>query len=332
MYVKEFSLPEEIPRLEALLRRLPEEHPQRTLIEKDLAKQLRGWQGEKAVTYYLDFLPEKEFFIFHNLRLPTGKYFFQMDFLILSACYALILECKNFYGTLFFDEPFKQLIRVVDDQEEGFEDPISQAKWNKKQLQEWLEVHRFPAVPIDFLIVIGDPATIIKAAPHSPETKRHVVHARVLLERMNELMKGCRKEVLDKKTLRKLCKLLLRSHTPKHTNVLKKYSLSEEDLLKGVRCSGCGKLPMKRVHGGWECPYCHKKDKNAHLDALRDYFLLVDSSITNKKFREFVGCGSMDTAKRLLAELKFPFSGNNKGRIYLKPENLDILISFKKKN
>ena len=95
MYIKKPAKPEDIPRLEALLRRLPDEHPQRPLIEKDLAKQLRGWQGEKAVSYYLDFLPEKEYLIFIicdsplKVPLPNGL-------LVLTTRFALILECKNF--------------------------------------------------------------------------------------------------------------------------------------------------------------------------------------------------------------------------------------------
>ena len=67
MYIKPVSLPEEIRQLQALLGRLPEEHEKSPLIEKDLAKQLRGFKGEKALAYYLDFLPEKDFYIFHNL-------------------------------------------------------------------------------------------------------------------------------------------------------------------------------------------------------------------------------------------------------------------------
>ncbi len=326
MYIKPLSLPEEIRQLQALLGRLPEEHEKRPLIEKDLAKQLRGFKGEKALAYYLDFLPEKDFYIFHNLRLPTGKYHFQLDFLILTARYIFIPECKNFFGTLVFDEPFKQLIRVMNNEEEGFQDPVSQAKWHKKQLQDWRGLNHFPSdVPIGFLVVISDPATIIKAVPNSPETRRHVVHAQVFLERMHELMKGCKREVFDHKALRKLSKKLLNSHVPNNTNLLGKYNLSVSELTRGVQCPECGRFPMKRKHGTWECPYCHTKDKNAHIHALYDYFLLVNSSITNKKFRDFAGIGSEDTATRLLTKAKLPFSGENRHRIYFKPKNMEIL-------
>lgn len=102
MFIKEFSLPLEIQKTQILCKWLPEEHPRRLQVENDLSRLLRGYKGEKAMTYYLDFLPNKDFYIFHNLRLPSGKYFFQIDYLILTKQYALILECKNFYGTLFY--------------------------------------------------------------------------------------------------------------------------------------------------------------------------------------------------------------------------------------
>lgn len=331
MFVKKLSLPLEIQKTEILHKWLPEQHPKKPEVEKDLVRMMRGYKGEKAMTYYLDFLPNKDFYIFHNLRLPSGKYYFQLDYLILTRHYITILECKNFYGTLIFDEAFKQLIRVANNQEEGFQDPISQAKWHKKQLQAWLEMHGFPPIPIDYLVVISDPSTIIKAVTNSPETRRHVVHSQIFLERMEELVKGFRSEVLDDKILRKLSKQLLKSHPPNDVNLLRKYGLKEFELLTGVQCPLCGKLPMKRVHGSWVCPSCHKRDKNAHLIALHDYFLLIDSSITNKKFRDFAGISSIDTASRLLTSTELPFSGEKKNRIYHKPQNIDFLKDFTSK-
>lgn len=328
MFVKELSLPLEIQKTQILCKWLPEEHPIRPQVERYLSSLLRGYKGEKAMTYYLDFLPNKDFYIFHNLRLPSGKYHFQLDYLILTKQYALILECKNFYGTLIFDEAFKQLIRVVNDQEECFQDPISQAKWHKKQLHAWLQSHGFPPIPIDYLVVIGDPSTIIKALPNSPETKRHVVHSQVFLERMEELVGGYKKEVFEDKVVRKLSKQLLKSHTPNDINLFRKYGIRTLELFTGVQCPECGKIPMKRGHGSWVCPSCHKKDKDAHLLALRDYFLLIDSSITNRQFRDFAGGCSKDTASRLLTRAQLPFSGENKSRIYHRPQNIDFLKSF----
>lgn len=159
MIIKELSVPIRALSLEALKDRLREDHPKTFQIEQEHKWRMTGFKGERAVSYYLEFLPEKDFFIFHALRLPSGKHFFQMDFLLLTTRCIFILECKNFYGTLSFDQSFNQLIRTVNDKEEGFQDPISQVKWHRQQLLSFLHSHQI-SLPIEFLVVISNPSTI----------------------------------------------------------------------------------------------------------------------------------------------------------------------------
>ncbi|MFD2693304.1 nuclease-related domain-containing protein [Sporolactobacillus shoreicorticis] len=45
--------------------------------------------------YALSHLPDKDFHIFHNLRLYDHVDYFQIDFLVLCDRYALILEVKR---------------------------------------------------------------------------------------------------------------------------------------------------------------------------------------------------------------------------------------------
>lgn len=74
--------------------------------------------------------------IFHGIRLTNGKYFFQIDTLILSAKFALILEVKNFSGTLFFDPQFKQMIQTtLNGEERGYPHPIEQANLQAEELK-----------------------------------------------------------------------------------------------------------------------------------------------------------------------------------------------------
>ncbi|WP_212933514.1 nuclease-related domain-containing protein [Robertmurraya siralis] len=161
MYVKELSKPVKISVLEVLLKRLVDNHPKQSEIERDLTLLLAGYKGEKAVSYYLDFLPEKNYYIFHSLRLPSNGHYFQMDYLLLTTRFALILECKNFFGTLFFDQSFHQLIRTVNDKEEGFQDPLSQVKWHQHQLQNLFHTWRCP-LPIEYFVVIGNLQLLLK--------------------------------------------------------------------------------------------------------------------------------------------------------------------------
>jgi hypothetical protein len=98
--------------------------------------------------------------------------------------------------------------------------------------------------------------------------------------------------------------------------ILNKYGIKKSDLLTGVCCPDCNYVPLIRVKKKWYCSSCDKFSKDAHINALRDYFLLFDSKITNQQFREFAQIKSHDTAKRLLLSVNLNFSGTKKGRIY----------------
>ncbi|HEU5141363.1 MAG TPA: nuclease-related domain-containing protein, partial [Bacillales bacterium] len=144
MIKKERKIPLTIRKRTALLRRLPPSHPKRPQIEKQLAKYNAGYRGERSIEYYLSFLPEKQYHIFHDLRLTSGDHFFQLDTLLVSPSFILILEVKNISGTLHFDNTFHQLIRTIEDRKEGFNDPLLQVEHQKTQLANWLSQHKFP--------------------------------------------------------------------------------------------------------------------------------------------------------------------------------------------
>ncbi|MEH7391820.1 nuclease-related domain-containing protein [Bacillus sp. JJ1474] len=322
LIVKERTIPLKILACEALLNRLPPNFEKRPLIEKDLAKRKAGFRGEVATDYYINILTDKEFTIVKNLRLSNGHEYFQIDTFILSPTFALILETKNISGTLFFDSKFKQLIRYLNDNEDGFLDPITQAERQKRELRYWLH-QRNISIPIEYLVVISNPTTVIKTDPKNHVAFKVVLHAHELLDRIEKMQKSFTGEKLTKREIIRITKLLVNSHTPEKVNVLEKYKISVSTLITGVQCPNCKASPMNRIYGTWFCSICKLKDKAAHQQALLDYCLLIDSSITNQQFREFLQISSADIAKKLLFSMNLPHSGSNKGRIY----HLDILLS-----
>ncbi|WP_218970926.1 nuclease-related domain-containing protein [Peribacillus kribbensis] len=110
MITKQRTIPLIILKLDSLLRRLPPTHPKRILIQGDFAKRMAGYKGEQALDYYLNQLSPSDFLILHDLRLPSEPYFFQIDTLLLTTRYLLILEIKNIAGTLYFEKSSSQLI------------------------------------------------------------------------------------------------------------------------------------------------------------------------------------------------------------------------------
>ncbi|WP_445486826.1 nuclease-related domain-containing protein [Niallia sp. 03133] len=313
MYYKEVCKNERILKTEALINRLVKNHPVSPKVVEDLKKLLAGYKGEKNLKYYLDFFPEKECYIFHNLRLWNGKSYFQIDYLVLSFSFALIIECKNIYGELHFDTTFHQLIRTANDQSEAFADPISQVKRQQQQFLQFLKANNLPFIPVECLVVISSPSTIIKG---NDAIKHHVIHSHQLFERWKNLSSYHKKVAIDVKMLRKIAKILLKNDAPEDLNILKKYGLVESDIITGVQCEQCKNFGMNRIDGKWICSHCCNSSRDGHVHAVSDYFLLIKRSITNKEFRHFVQLNSSDTATKLLWRMNLPSIGKTKGKIY----------------
>ncbi|MEH7436226.1 nuclease-related domain-containing protein [Neobacillus drentensis] len=138
----------------ALLRRLPKNHLMRPTIERDLRAWLKGYYGEKECVYYLSFLPEDKYYIFHGIRL-TDKKAFQMDLLVVSQSFALIAEVKNVSKKLIFKKESNHVIKEFNNEEEGIQNPILQVKRQRMQFINWLEKRLIKGLPIERLVVIS---------------------------------------------------------------------------------------------------------------------------------------------------------------------------------
>ncbi|MFV2050365.1 NERD domain-containing protein [Metabacillus litoralis] len=316
MILKSRTKPRIILQLEALLPRIPNFHPTLPLITEDYNKRMAGYKGEQSVDYPLSYLDEKNYFIFHHLRLKTDKHFFQMDTLIFTNKMAIILEIKNFSGTIYFDPKFKQLIQTKDGKELAYAYPLTQLDRQKANLKEWLRINKLEDIAIQSLVVISNPYTIISTSPEDHHIHHTVIHKEELPNKILQLEKSKITNKLEEKALRKIFKLLLKKHTEGDASILEKYDIKESDLLKGVFCPKCSVLPMDRLKGNWFCPYCGEKNKHAHVKAVKDYRLLIKSTISNRELRDFLKFDSADTATRLFQTMNLRSTGKNKTRIY----------------
>jgi Nuclease-related domain len=318
LIIKSLKVPEINLQLEALLRRTPEQHPAREKMTSDYKMRSAGFKGEERLFYYLSFLDPKKYWIFHNLRLSSGTHFFQIDALLITTNFALILEVKNWTGTLIFDPHFQQLLRIHNDKEEGFHDPISQARHQTNQFRTWLDFNGFPGIPVEFLVVISHPSTIIKTDKDPLSISNKVLHSHHLLYRINEIENKYPQEKTDPKEIRKLCRTLLKKHNPSPSEILEHFNVSAEEVLTGVSCPKCTSLPMIFHWGKWHCPMCMFSSPLAHEAAIQDYFRLIKPSITNWEFRSFTHIPSPYTASRLLSRMNLSFKRNKRHRIYEK--------------
>lgn len=310
--------------LESLLRRLPDNHPKRHDLENLLARLLAGYQGEKAMEYYFKFLPQKDYYIFHHLRLPFLDVYFQIDYLIYSRKFILVSEIKSLSGIVHLDKNFKQLIQRKDDELNSYSDPIIQVTHQCNQLKQLLQKnkmatnHTYP-IPIEKLVVFTNPHTVLEATPGYTEAYKYVIRKENFLNHIKKLDQQYKNEIFDQREMRKLSRKLLKLHTEERVNVFERFQINKEDIQKGVRCTNkqCEKFHMIWRRGTWACPYCCHTDKLAHKEALEDYERLISPTITNKQCRDFLMIDCIHTTKRVLHTLNFNKIGERKSRKYI---------------
>ncbi|BCB04208.1 nuclease-related domain-containing protein [Bacillus sp. KH172YL63] len=319
MIAKERETPQKLVKTEALIRRLqPLNHPKRPIIEQDLKKRKAGFNGEKAVDYHLSFLSDKKYMIFNDLKLPMTPDFFQIDTLLLTSHYTLPIEVKNISGTLTINPEFNQFSKIYQGIETGYPDPITQARRQKLFLQRWFYNQKLPCPPIEFLVVFSNPATILKMAKgHAlipPFDK--IIHAQNLVNEISKLNQKYSQKEHEPYDLKKIKRLLLTQHQEDNSSILQTYQLNAADIRRGVLCERCNEV-MIRMTGFWHCPFCQHGSKTAHLQAIKDYFLLIKPTITNQELRDFLLLPSRKTATIILQSLPLTQIGNRKGVYYI---------------
>jgi hypothetical protein len=317
LIIKKRTIPLIILILEALCRRLPRNHPKYQQILDELGRRNAGYQGELSLDYYFRSLPNEKYMILHDLNLPDGDFICQIDTLLLTPEFALIIEVKNMTGKLIFDTDNEQFIQIKNEKEKGYQYPIAQAERHQTYIMDLLAAHHFPLVPVDYLIVISNGyASYEITGKNAHKVKPRVSKADVFLKKIQFFEKMYSDPLFTTKDLRKLSRLLVKMNTLPTNYILDKYGIKKTELLTGIFCPNCVHLPLVRKKQKWYCPSCNKFSKDAHINALKDYFLLIGSEITNQQFREFTHLDSIDTAGRLLRSENLRSFGTKKMRAY----------------
>lgn len=315
LIVKPLVVPISVLQMEALDRRLLPSHPKKQLIEAKARNLRAGYNGERALQFPLSFLPYDDYLLFYHLRIPDEFGSFQIDTLILSVKFILIIETKNIEGEICFDD-MGQAIRTKGQHEESFGNPIDQVRLQHLRLLRWLRQFNFPPIPIQKIVVYSSTSTILKNRTNNKSVADMVMHKEKIIPKIEDLSYTHHSSILSEEQLSNLSFQLLSAHTPENINVLTKYRISSGELIKGVVCPDCQAAPMLRKGGKWLCQYCACSSKTAHIQALMDYELLIGSYINNREAKDFLQLESVDIVKRLLQKENLSYIGKNSGRKY----------------
>jgi hypothetical protein len=303
---------------EALFRSLLSHLRENKTLRDEFGIHQAGYRGEKNADYVLSTYPHKSAYIFQGIRLKAGPFNFQIDTLMVTSSFILILEIKNFKGEIEYNPKTHQIIQFDGDQKKSQKNPILQAEAQKRHLTYWLQQSGFPPIPIETLGVSVNPSSILTYRDESVSAM-NFIQLDSLPTSLDNLYKTYTKNIYDSGTIQKLNRKLLRNNTPHKPNFIKQFNIADRHLIKGISCIDCQSSPLQYKGRKWICHRCGKKDSKAHEQKILDYFLLFDPTISNRVCREILQINSPKVARRLLYSLNLDISGKYYARKYHSP-------------
>ena len=218
------------------------------------------------------------------------------------------------------------MTRELNNLEEGMDNPIQQVKRHRLQFTNWLKNKQFKGIPIERLVVMSKTSTIMETTPDNLQIFQKLIYAESLLDKIKELEGTYTKPRITKKTLTQLSDTLLQNHKIEIPDVLQKYNLNQSDIKPGVQCPKCDKSGMEYISASWRCSKCKFTSKKAHLQAINDYFLIVNQSITRKQLAGFLQIDPMK-ARNILLTTEPPVHRHKTWHQILPPKKLHIFPS-----
>ncbi len=318
LFDKNLTVPILLLQAEAVERRLSGSHEKVQEVKTKIKILKSGYNGEKIINYQLGQIPHHKYHIFHDLRLPIGKAFFQIDALLLSPNILMNLEGKNHSGKITIEK--NQMIQEAFDTRERFENPVSQANRHSLLLKYCMEINNVPKIFIDNLVVFSRPSSEIIISPGYKEAENKVCKSHDLIKKIEEIEGYNKKVWMNEQDILKLSDLLLKKHTPKRVDILKLFQILESDIITGVQCPLCLIAPMIYNRHKWVCPSCQCISKDAHIGAINDYFLINKPWFTNSEIRHFLNLPSPRAIAYLLSFLNLTRIGHTSDSVYHQPQ------------
>lgn len=292
LILKNFTSHDYTIALESLVHRLNPKHEKALKIQEDLNMQEAGEFGEKHLLTILteNKLPENTF-IFHNVILKS-IIDVQIDLLLLSPYWCLILEVKNLTGELTFTSKPPQLICEKENKKITYRSPASQLNQYIFGLKAFLENYQYQ-VPIYGAVVLPFNNAIIKNLPDD-------IPLLIGREIINYIWSLPKNKTINSKILGELLIKNCQRNSWSKFPLAQYYGINPSDIKQGVACPHCGTIPMKRLKRTWYCENCQKSDMYAHKRALKEYYMLINQHISPREAMEFLKLRNRYEARRIL--------------------------------
>lgn len=189
--------------------------------QKDLLSKMKilelGLYGEKSVQFELmnAFIP---IHILHDLQLQHGEYKAQIDFVVITRKFLLVIEVKNYYGNIHVTEHGDFIRNVMKGKkvvfQEGFYSPIRQIERQTEVLRTLLKEHGVigDKTPIKQVVVFTNNKTILDFKKAKEDIQDRIVRVDGLVGYISkELKKSSPVQILDNR-MSDISSFLMDSH------------------------------------------------------------------------------------------------------------------------
>jgi hypothetical protein len=307
MFMKMRSAPNLLSQLPRLMHRLPHVEA----VADDHYKIRAGFGGEQHVD---SILLRSRFSSPASLigDLQLADRFCQIDTIVVTDHFVLILEVKNFSGTLSFNEDrFHMEQTTREGNKYGYNSPVTQV-WNARE--ELLAILSLAGIscPVHGAIVLPYPSTLIDRMP----SEFPVVYG-YSLNRFISTLPRTGRTISPEET----AQLLINQQQPfPKMDFQGMYNYNPNQLKKGVLCGKCGSACQKVSERLLLCRSCKQPVEDGYRRALDDWFDFAAPEITNAQCREFLGLKDKHAANYLLKKMDFLSQGASHRTIYRKRE------------
>lgn len=210
------------------------------LIDRDIIYLTYGMDGEKNVSYEIknSYIP---MLALHDIRIEDGESVAQMDYILITKSFILVLETKALSGDITVNES-GEFIRYFKNKagkvyrKEGIYSPVAQNERHVRILTEYLKKNKIiKKYPIYSCVVIANSKSVINKYKAPKEIQSQIIKYDQLTSFIKEKL-NYHKIKQDFKFLDKveysIGKFLLENNKPIEFDYYKKYSLSEEDFIE----------------------------------------------------------------------------------------------------
>lgn len=300
--------------IDAVNKRIQEKDNEILSFQEEFYRMEAGSVGEKKLKLVLDDYPFKnEYSIFYNFECMNDRGFsHQIDALLITPFFILILEVKQITGTLCYKPALHEFYRITENKlRDNFPNPFDQTFRHKLFLEQFLLQFNI-VIPIHELVVIAN----YRAQLDDSLKGLPIIHLSGLPRYLENLFATYISPLVN---ISMIHKKLQQIHQP----LPARRSIEAHRLKHGVLCKKCNYCyKMHYARGNWICEKCNSNDRSALFEALHHYRVLIRPTISNKEFRDFVGIDSKFTASKILTRLDLEKHGDKKGRYYVIPEDI----------